>query len=131
MFLPSPERLPWCWKSLSLLRCDFYAMVKPNEQGPPRSVSSSSLCECFSSGASSLKGLTHLSLLNVGLLSANLVNMSHPPLAMLSQKDGVYLLDSLVPHGHERWCPCNACGAGGGSSALLCGRERGWQRAEC
>lgn len=54
-------------------------------------------CECFSSDASSLKGLAHLSLLNIGLLSANLVNVSHPPLATLSQKPGMYLLDSRCP----------------------------------
>lgn len=42
-------------------------------------------CKCLSSDASSPKGLAHLSLLNVGLISANLINVSHPALAMLNQ----------------------------------------------
>lgn len=79
--------------------CLYFAVISM----PPLSLMSKVLlgashllpfCECVSSDASALKGLTHLSLLNIGLLSANPVNVSHPPLAMLSQKAGVYLLDS-------------------------------------
>ena len=54
-------------------------------------------CECLLSDASSLNGLAHLSLLNTGLLSASLVNMRHPTLAMWSHKAGVCLLDSRCP----------------------------------
>lgn len=85
-------------------------------------------CKCLSSDASSPKGLAHLSLLNTGLLSTNLINVSHPALAMLSQKAGVYLLDSFS---HESRSPCSVWVGGGGSSALLCGREKSWQRSEC
>lgn len=45
MFLPSLGRLPRCWKPLSLLCCDFYAVVKLNEHSPPRSISFSSLLQ--------------------------------------------------------------------------------------
>lgn len=54
-------------------------------------------CICLSADASSLKGHTRLSLLNIGLHSAILVNLTDPPLATLSQEAGVYLLDSHCP----------------------------------
>lgn len=54
-----------------------------------------SFCKCLYSDASSPKGLAHLSFLNTGLLSTNLINVSHPALTMLSQKAGVYLLGSV------------------------------------
>lgn len=86
MFLPSLGRLPRCWKPLSLLSCDFYTVVKLNEHSPPRSISHFlPSCKCPSSGASSPKGLSHLSLLDVGLLSTNLINVSHPALTVLNQ----------------------------------------------
>lgn len=58
-------------------------------------------CECLSSDASSLKGLTHLSGLNADLLLANLANLTRPSPRLAGRLACARLAPvAPVPHGH-------------------------------